>query len=189
MELFLSFLLLISIVIAAVGLVVNLYGLAQNMDNTDYFQRFLGSTMALIIALELIKMIVRDTVGSTIEVLLIAIARKLIVSEQDTLGFLIGIIAIAFLFLIRKYLFVSEFSNEGGVVVSAAMPVTEAEKLIKKAITPPGPDPWWGGGADCRAGGPETAGRRGLRCNGVKIRINRMEDGIIQVLEFIDDSE
>ena len=35
-------------------------------------------------------MIVRDTVGSTIEVLLIAIARKLIVSEQDTLGFLIG---------------------------------------------------------------------------------------------------
>src|SRR5690554_1377436 len=117
MELFLSFLLLISIVIAAIGLVANLYGLAQNMDNSDYFQRFLGSTMALIIALELIKMIVRDTVGSTIEVLLIAIARKLIVSEQDTLGFLIGIIAIGFLFLIRKYLFVSEFSNEGRVVV------------------------------------------------------------------------
>ena len=40
MELFLSFLLLISIVIAAIGLVANLYGLAQNMDNSDYFQRF-----------------------------------------------------------------------------------------------------------------------------------------------------
>ncbi|HHT05226.1 MAG TPA: hypothetical protein GXZ97_03030 [Hydrogenispora sp.] len=189
MELFLSFLLLISIVIAAIGLVANLYGLAQNMDNSDYFQRFLGSTMALIIALELIKMIVRDTVGSTIEVLLIAIARKLIVSEQDTLGFLIGIIAIGFLFLIRKYLFVSEFSNEGRVVVSAAMPVTEAEKLIKKPL--PHQAQTLGGVVAQIAGQEDRKLQEGevYVCNGVKIRINRMEDGIIQVLEFIDASE
>lgn len=189
MELFLSFLLLISIVIAAIGLVANLYGLAQNMDNSDYFQRFLGSTMALIIALELIKMIVRDTIGSTIEVLLIAIARKLIVSEQDTLGFLIGIIAIGFLFLIRKYLFVSEFSNEGRVVVSAAMPVTEAEKLIKKPL--PHQAQTLGGVVAQIAGQEDRKLQEGevYVCNGVKIRINRMEDGIIQVLEFIDASE
>lgn len=189
MELFLSFLLLISIVIAAIGLVANLYGLAQNMDNSDYFQRFLGSTMALIIALELIKMIVRDTVGSTIEVLLIAIARKLIVSEQDTLGFLIGIIAIGFLFLIRKYLFVSEFSNEGRVVVGAAMPVTEAEKLIKKPL--PHQAQTLGGVVAQIAGQEDRKLQEGevYVCNGVKIRINRMEDGIIQVLEFIDASE
>ena len=190
MELFLSFLLLISIVIAAIGLVANLYGLAQNMDNSDYFQRFLGSTMALIIALELIKMIVRDTVGSTIEVLLIAIARKLIVSEQDTLrASLIGIIAIGFLFLIRKYLFVSEFSNEGRVVVSVAMPVTEAEKLIKKPL--PHQAQTLGGVVAQIAGQEDRKLQEGevYVCNGVKIRINRMEDGIVQVLEFIDASE
>ena len=189
MEIFLSFLLLVSIVIAAVGLVGNLYGLTQNMGSTDYFQKFLGSTMALIIALELIKMIVRDTVGSTIEVLLIALARKLIVSEQDTLGFLIGVIAIAGLFLIRKYLFVAEFSNEGRMVVSAAMPVTQAEKLIKKAL--PRQAQTLGGMVAQIAGQEDRELREGdvYTCNGVKIRINRMEDGILQVLEFINDPE
>lgn len=115
MEVFLSFLLILSVVIAAAGLVLNLYGLTQKLNDTGYFQKFLGSTMALIIALELIKMILRDTISSTIEVLLIAISRKLIVSEGNTLDFLIGIIAIAFLFLIRKYLFVSEFSTDSGL--------------------------------------------------------------------------
>ena len=73
MELLLSFLLLVSIVIATIGLVVKLYGLAQNMGDGDYFR---GSSFddGLDYCLELIKMIVRDTVGSTIEVLLIALA-------------------------------------------------------------------------------------------------------------------
>lgn len=187
MELLLSFLLLVSIVIATIGLVVKLYGLAQNMGDGDYFQRFLGSTMALIIALELIKMIVRDTVGSTIEVLLIALARKLIVSEQDTLGFLIGIIAIGFLFLIRKYLFVSEFSTDDRMVVSAALSVAEAEKLIKKPL--PHQAQTLGGMVAQLAGAEGRQLREGdvYVWNGVKIRINRMEDGIIQVLEFIND--
>ena len=189
MELFLSFLILTSIVIAALGLVGNLYGLTQNMGDSEYFQKFLGSTMALIIALELIKMIVRDTVGSTIEVLLIALARKLIVSEQDTLGFLIGIIAIGFLFLIRKYLFVSEFSDDDRVVVSAAMSVAEAEKLIKKPL--PHQAQTLGGVVAQIAGQEDRKLREGdvYVCDGVKIRINRMEDGIIQVLEFINDPE
>jgi uncharacterized membrane protein (DUF373 family) len=185
MEVFLSFLLIVSVVIATVGLVLNLYGLAQNLNDTNYFQKFLGSTMALIIALELIKMILRDTIGSTIEVLLIAISRKLIVSENDTLGFLIGIIAIAFLFLIRKYLFVSEFSTENGLVVSAAMPVAEAEKLLNRPLPHQAQTV---GGVVARIASQE---KRKLQegavytVNGVKVRINRMENGIIQVLELM----
>lgn len=189
LEIFLSCLILASVAIAAVGLVFNLYGLTRNMTDTDYFQKLLGSTMALIIALELIKMILRDNIGSTIEVLLIAISRKLIVSEQDTLGFLIGIIAIACLFLIRKYLFVSEFGNDGRVVVSAAMPVAEAEKLIKKPL--PRQAQTLGGLIAQIAGQEDRKLQEGevYVYNGIKIRINRMEDGIIQVVEFLDEAE
>ncbi|NLM38166.1 MAG: hypothetical protein GX202_08580 [Firmicutes bacterium] len=189
MEVFLSFLLLIGIVVAAGGLVVNLYGLARNGGNTDSFQKFLGSMMALIIALELIKMIVQNTAGSAIEVLLFALARKLIVTEQDTLGFLIGIVAIAGLFLIRKYLFVAEFSNDRRMVISAGLSVAEAEKMIKKPL--PRLASTLGGVVAQIAKDENRQLQEGevYDCQGVKLRINRMEDGIIQVLEFIEDHE
>ncbi|MBA2133461.1 phosphate-starvation-inducible PsiE family protein [Capillibacterium thermochitinicola] len=188
-EIFLAFLLLIGILISAGGLVTNLYGLTRNLGNTEYFQKFLGAMMALIIALELIKMIVRNTVESTIEVLLIAIARKLIVSEQDTLGFLIGIMAIAGLFFIRKYLFVAEFANHSRMVVSAGMSVAEAEKLIKKPL--PRQAQTLGGVVAQIAREEKRKLQEGevYDCNGVKIRINRMEDGIIHILEFVDNHE
>lgn len=82
-----------------------------------------------------------------------------------------------------------KFSNEGRVVVSAAMPVTEAEKLIKKPL--PHQAQTLGGVVAQIAGQEDRKLQEGevYVCNGVKIRINRMEDGIIQVLEFIDASE
>jgi uncharacterized membrane protein (DUF373 family) len=189
MEIFLSLLLLFGVLISAIGLVTNVYGLTQNLNDPSYFQRFLGATMALIIALELIKMIARDTAGSTIEVLLIAIARKLIVSEENALGFLIGVVAIGLLFLIRKYLFVSEFNTHSGIVVSAAMPIGEAEKLIKRSLPH---QPHTVGGLVAQLA--EAEGRKlnegeVYAYNGVKIRINRIEHGIIQVLEFVDSHE
>lgn len=189
MEVFLSFLLILSVVVAAAGLVLNLYGLTQNLTDTNSFQKFLGSTMALIIALELIKMILRDTISSTIEVLLIAISRKLIVSEENTLGFLIGIIAIAFLFLIRKYLFVSEFSTDSGLVVSAAMPVTEAEKLLKRAL--PHRAHTVGGVVAQIAGEENRKLQEGevYTVNDLKVRINRMQNGIIEAVEFLTGQE
>lgn len=189
MEVFLSFLLILSVVIAVAGLVLNLYGLTQKLNDTGYFQKFLGSTMALIIALELIKMILRDTISSTIEVLLIAISRKLIVSEGNTLDFLIGIIAIAFLFLIRKYLFVSEFSTDSGIVVSAAMPVAEAEKLLRRVL--PRHAHTVGGVVAQIAGEENRKLKEGevYTVNGLKVRINRMENGIIEVVEFLTGGE
>ncbi|HEY8392108.1 MAG TPA: phosphate-starvation-inducible PsiE family protein [Capillibacterium sp.] len=188
-EVFLSFLLIFSVVLAAAGLVLNLYGLWQKPNDTSYFQKYLGSTMALIIALELIKMILRDTISSTIEVLLIAISRKLIVSEGNPLDFLIGIIAIAFLFLIRKYLFVSEFSTDSGVIVSAAMPVAEAEKLLGRVL--PRNAHTVGGVVAQSAEAAKRKLKEGeiYNINGVKVRINRMENGIIQVVEFLMDGE
>jgi hypothetical protein len=66
--------------------------------------------MALIIAMEFVKMLSRHTPGSAIEVLVFAMARKLIIAEKSSaIDLLLGIIAIAVLFFVRKYLFVENF--------------------------------------------------------------------------------
>src|SRR5690554_7563348 len=85
--------------------------------------------MALIIAIEFIKMLLRHTPGSIIEVLLFAMARKLIISKENTLGLLWGIIGIAVLFIIRKYFFVSRIKPREGIILSAATPTQKIRKI------------------------------------------------------------
>ena len=50
-------------------------------------------------------MLCKHTPATVIEVLLFAIARQLIVEHTSTLENLVGIISIAILFAVRKYLF------------------------------------------------------------------------------------
>lgn len=67
-------------------------------------EQFLSAGLQLIIGVEFVKMIAKHTFGSTIEVLVFAIARKLVISHGGTFELLMGVIAIAILFAIRKYL-------------------------------------------------------------------------------------
>ena len=66
----------------------------------------------------LIKMLAKHTPGSAIEVLLFTISRQLVVEHTTPVENLIGIITIALIFIIRKYLFVPSFGTH--------MPGTEA---------------------------------------------------------------
>ena len=67
--------------------------------------QFLGQSLSLIIGIEFIKMLIKHTPGAAIEVLLFAIARQLIVLHNSMLETLFGILAMAGVFAIRKYLF------------------------------------------------------------------------------------
>lgn len=75
------------------------------------FESFLGQALLLVVGLELIIMLVMHTPGSVIEALLYAIARKmLLIPKTDNFmtQVLLGVISIAGLFLIRRYLTESE---------------------------------------------------------------------------------
>ena len=189
MEIFLAIMLLVGVMIASIGLLKSLYGISLNFSNTTYFHSFLGYTMALIIAVELIKMITRNTPGSTIEVLLFAISRKLIVSEENSLGFLIGVIALGLLFSIRKFLFVPQFTTEEGVIISAAMTITEAKKISGHQL--PDLANTIGGLVSYIAQQENRKLREGeiYEINGVKMRINRLQNGIIEVVEFVKSED
>lgn len=59
----------------------------------------------MIIGIEFVKMLVKHTPESVVEVLLFAMARKLIVGSSTGLDIVIGIGAIAVLFVVRRFLF------------------------------------------------------------------------------------
>ena len=67
---------------------------------------FLAETLLLVIGVELVVMLSLHVPGALLEVLLFAIARKLLLLPKTSgmLDLLLGIIAIAFIFVIRKYL-------------------------------------------------------------------------------------
>ncbi len=109
-EIYISLIIMAAVVIGSIGLIKGLYEVYLYAKNVEYFQDFLSYALALIIAIELIRMLIRHTPGSIIEVLLFAMARKLIVTKEDILSLLWGIIGIAILFIIRKYFFVSQIN-------------------------------------------------------------------------------
>ncbi|MBT9779313.1 transporter [Clostridium sp. MCC353] len=78
------------------------------------FNNFLKATFNIIIGIELLKMLCRHDLDSVVEVLLFAVARSIIVEHMPIFETLLGILAIAILFLIRKFLFVSALDKADG---------------------------------------------------------------------------
>ena len=76
---------------------------------TDGLQQFLGHAFNLIIAIEFIKMLTKHNPGSALEVLMYAIARHMVIGGDHGVDLLINVSAIALIFAVRKYLFVSSF--------------------------------------------------------------------------------
>ena len=109
-EIAISIIVLIAIVIAGIQVVREVFSLAGDPKAHEGFTVFLGHAFNLIIGVEFIKMLAKHTPGSAIEVLLFAIARQMVVEHTSPLENLIGIVTIALIFAIRKFLFVDRKS-------------------------------------------------------------------------------
>jgi hypothetical protein len=70
------------------------------------FDNYLQYLFDILIGLELIKMLSRQDLDSMVEVLLFAVARYLLIGHRPIQEFLVGVVAIAGLFGIRKFLFI-----------------------------------------------------------------------------------
>ena len=57
-------------------------------------------------------MLAKHSPGSVLEVLLYAIARHMIVGHEDAVQNLVSVVAIALIFIIRKYFFVPSFGHK-----------------------------------------------------------------------------
>lgn len=110
------FLYWIEIILAALAIIIVLLGVKKilfslgGLENSSMgqfyklFEDSLGYVLLLVVGVELAIMLVRRTPESLIEVMFFVIARKMLLTTQNVYDLLLGVIALAGLFFIRKYL-------------------------------------------------------------------------------------
>lgn len=94
--------LILSIFIAAAFLIKDIY--FEITSGTFVLEELMNTILTVIVGVEFVKMLILQTPESVIEVLLFAVARQIIMSHTNALENLLGIIAIAIIFCIRKFL-------------------------------------------------------------------------------------
>ncbi len=113
----LSGIVLVALLMSIVPLVELMPGLLTDADSLE-IRTFLERALDIVIGIEFIKMLAKHSPGSVLEVLLYAIARHMIVGHEDAVQNLVSVVAIALIFIIRKYFFVPSFGYKmpGGKV-------------------------------------------------------------------------
>ena len=134
-EFLLAMFIIVSVIIGMADL-VRYFGIiltTNAIDTYEIFQKFLGYVLLLVVGMELVIMLIYHSPSSVIEVLLYAVARKILIGNQGMIDFMIGIVAIAAIFAIRKFLFVKDMSNgnEGGHKFSAATSIQAINELLR----------------------------------------------------------
>ncbi len=110
LELLVALIVIVALVIMFAHVPVDLKVLVESGE----FNQFLKKMFDLIIGIELLKMLCRHDLDSIVEVLLFSVAREMIIEHMPIYFELVGIIAIAILFLVRKYLFVAALDKADG---------------------------------------------------------------------------
>ena len=67
-------------------------------------QGLLAHILLLVVGLELALMLITHSAGNVLEVILYAIARKMLISSSNTMDILLGVISLAIIFAVDKYL-------------------------------------------------------------------------------------
>ncbi|WP_204220797.1 hypothetical protein [Flavonifractor sp. An52] len=104
-------------------------------DSLDYLalgqfslDEFLANTMNIVVCLEFVKMLILHTPRAVTDVLLFAIARQLVVSHSSSMDTLLGVAAVALIFIIKKFL----LSREDSVLPKDMLAKFSQEFIAKK---------------------------------------------------------
>jgi hypothetical protein len=99
----------VGFIMSVVPLVTNIPLLMSNSEGTAAYRHFLESALDLVIGIEFIKMLIKHTPGSVVEVLLFALSRHMVLEGGNAMENLLTVCAIAVIFAIRRFLFVESF--------------------------------------------------------------------------------
>ena len=103
-EIVLSIVILIVIALAGIRLIYAITETSLMDMDIDFFTKFLANALSLVVGVEFVKMLCRHSAQTVVEVLMFATARQMVVEHMDPIQTLIGVLAIAILFAIRKFL-------------------------------------------------------------------------------------
>lgn len=110
LEIIVSIIILAGFFLAMIPIIGDMPGLLSN-ENSYSFDVFLEYSFNLVIGIEFVRMLVKHTPGSALQVLLFAIARHLVLDGQSGIDLLLGVLAIAGIFAVRKFLYVHSFES------------------------------------------------------------------------------
>ena len=108
LEILLSGLVLIGLLLSAVPLIRWMPGLLIDGNEVE-IRTFLERSLDIVIGIEFIKMLAKHSPGSSLEVLLYAIARHMVIGHESAFENLLSVAAIALIFVVRKFFFVPAF--------------------------------------------------------------------------------
>lgn len=191
-EIALSVLILIGVVIVSISLVRDIGYMVDLIYNSNIivtYETFLSNALLLIIGVEFVKMLSKHTLGSTIEVLLFAIARKIIVGNTHTgIDLLLGVIAIALLFAVKKYLFTKDLKE--GMVLGGAIEVKQAN-MIADVNIPTELGNTLGGvvSSILKEEDKNIMPGRTVQAGDALLRITNVRDGLIDKVEIIKNEK
>lgn len=103
-EIVLSIIILVVIALSGIRLIMEVAATSvPNMD-TEFFTSFLSQALSLVVGVEFVKMLCQHSAQTVVEVLMFATARQMVVEHLGSSETLLGVLSIAVLFAIRKYL-------------------------------------------------------------------------------------
>ena len=108
LEVLLSGLVLIGLLLSVVPLIRWMPGLLFDGNEAE-IRTFLERSLDIVIGIEFIKLLAKHSPGRSLEVLLYAIARHLVVGHDSAVENLLSVGAIALIFIVRKFFFVPAF--------------------------------------------------------------------------------
>ena len=101
LELVIAGITIIGLVAVLIYTVVQAFYAPTIFDDPHYF---LHSILTVVVGLEFVRMLIDMTPANTIEVLIMATARYIIMNHEDPLTLLIGVVCVGALFAIRRFL-------------------------------------------------------------------------------------
>lgn len=162
------------------------------METFPVLQTFLGHILTLVIGLELAVMLIRHTPSSVIEVLLYAIARKIIIEPKNMFDVVLGILALGGLLFINKHFnldpartFITDIN-----IVNPATLVSDLNKKLKVNIPEDLGNTIGGVVAKvCRENGEKPTEGKILKIADAEITILAMDGELIRELEVVKCDE
>ena len=113
-------------VIICVGIIVSLPDLFKYMleivnstqaHSYKLFQAFLAHVLLMVIGLEFVAMLINHEEYQVIYIMIMVVARKMLIYGDNTRDLFIGVLAIAVLFVVRKYFTIHKILANAGVAI------------------------------------------------------------------------
>ncbi len=105
-EIALAILVIGAVIVSCKDILTMIYQIYQSEASLAYkmLQGLLSHILLVVVGLELALMLISHSAANVLEVILYAIARKMLISSTNTMDILLGVVAITLIFAVDKYL-------------------------------------------------------------------------------------